>query len=749
VFRQQVTPSWGFPPEMIAMSPGRMIVATFAGIFDGVTNSGRAEIFELDPDGVWRRAALLAPAELVTNSRFGHSVAIDGDRAIVLAKAAFTGFENVKAFIFERSAAGVWSLAQSIQLVDFQGQNRPSHVAIAGDSVAVLYADFSKNNVSVASVRWYERGAGGWAFNGEQQITAANFGLPWIGMAENVTVLSFGGEGIDGVGDGGLIVYRRGSDGEWTRTQAIENLLSEPFSFSQSLGFDGTTIAVGVNSFPTLENTVLLYRAGAQGLFSFEQAVTSAFFPPGDNTGFGESIGVSGRDLVVGVPAARASSVVPDLDRGQLAFFDRTVDVDTDGDGLLDDWELNGIPFERADGTIGRVVLPQADPLRKNMYIEVDAALIPVPEESMDLVVEAFDRAPVVNPGGAEGITLHIVIDEQGIDTPDSVVVGDAYPNNFDSLRNAHFGTPDERADPDAPALLAAKARVFRWCFAYSGIQFSADPGTVKYFGRGLISSQSFVIDLDNDLFDVVLNPDTGPQEIASTFMHEFGHTLGLRHGGTDNIHGKPNYPSIMNYTLAHTYPWNRSFRQLDFSREELLPLNESALDESRGINSAKYRRYRMPFGVGPDLNRRFAFVRLTGRATDFNGNGVRQGIVQQDLNFMPTIDFAGVGSPSPGQPMPGHNDWANIQYLPPTGRGGESPGGCMNATLYEFMSTQVPALCEPDFNDDGLVNFFDLRDYLLAYNAGDLEADLAEPFDTLNFFDIAWFVQTFSAGCP
>jgi hypothetical protein len=383
------------------------------------------------------------------------------------------------------------------------------------------------------------------------------------------------------------------------------------------------------------------------------------------------------------------------------------------------------------------------------MYIEVDAAQIEMPASAMDQVVAAFARAPGVNPDGTEGITLHILIDEQGIDTPDSVVVGDAYPNNFDSLRNAHFGTPDERKDPDAPSLLAAKARVFRWCFAYSGIQFSADPGTVKYFGRGLIPSQSFVIDLDNDLFDVVLHPVTGPQDIASTFMHEYGHTLGLRHGGSDDIHGKPNYPSIMNYALAHTYPWNRSFRQLDFSREELLPLNESALDESRGINSEKYRRYRMPFGVGTDLNRRFSFVRLTGRATDFNANGVRQGIVQQDLNFMPAIDFAGVGFPSPGQPLPGYNDWANIQYLPPTGRGGESPNGCMNATVYEFMSTQVPELCEPDFNDDGLINFFDLRDYLLAYNAGDLEADLAEPFDTLNFFDIARFVQSFSAGCP
>lgn len=746
VLRQQITPGYGFFPTAVAMSPGRVIVGTdFAG-GAGMPDAGRAAIFELESDGVWREAALLAPAELVTNSRFGRSVAIDGDRAIVLAKAAFTGFEHVKAFIFERSAAGEWSLDQSIRLVDFQGQDRPSHVAIAGDSVAVLYADFSKNNVSVASVRWYERGAGGWEFNGEQQITAAKFGIPWIGMTENVTVLSFGGVGIDGLGDGGLLVYRRDPDGEWTRTQAIENLVSEPFSFSQSFGFDGTTIAVGVNSFPASENTVLLFRADAEGLFSLEQAVTSAFFLPGENVGFGASLGVDGRDLVVGVSAAWASTVLPDIDRGQLAFFDRTADEDTDGDGLADDWEQNGIPFERADGTIGRVVLPRADPLRKNMYIEVDAALIPVPEESMDLVVEAFDRAPVVNPDGSTGIILHIALDENGVATPDSVVVGDNFPNNFAALRSGHFGTAVERADPDAVALLAAKAKAYRWCFAYSGIQF---PPNRAYFGRGELPGVNFLIDLDNDLFDVVLHPVTGPQEIAATFMHEFGHTLGLRHGGNDNIHGKPNYPSVMNYALTHIYPWNRGFRRLDFSREDLGLLDESALDESRGVNSAKYRRFRMPFGTGEGLARRVGFVRLSGRATDFDGDGVRGGVVSEDLNFIPGVEFGGVGNASPDQDLPGRDDWSTILYAPTASRGGEQSSGCTNPTVYEFMSTQIEPPCAPDFNDDGLVNFFDMRDFLVAFNAGDLEADLAEPFDVLNFYDIARFVQDFAAGCP
>jgi hypothetical protein len=55
---------------------------------------------------------------------------------------------------------------------------------------------------------------------------------------------------------------------------------------------------------------------------------------------------------------------------------------------------------------------------------------------------------------------------------------------------------------------------------------------------------------------------------------------------------------------------------------------------------------------------------------------------------------------------------------------------------------------CTADFNADGQVNFFDVSDYIAAYNAADADADLAEPFGTLNFFDVSAFIAAFNAGC-
>jgi hypothetical protein len=48
-----------------------------------------------------------------------------------------------------------------------------------------------------------------------------------------------------------------------------------------------------------------------------------------------------------------------------------------------------------------------------------------------------------------------------------------------------------------------------------------------------------------------------------------------------------------------------------------------------------------------------------------------------------------------------------------------------------------------------GVLNFFDLSAYLALFNAGDPSADLAAPFGTLNFFDLSAYLTLFNAGCP
>ncbi len=55
---------------------------------------------------------------------------------------------------------------------------------------------------------------------------------------------------------------------------------------------------------------------------------------------------------------------------------------------------------------------------------------------------------------------------------------------------------------------------------------------------------------------------------------------------------------------------------------------------------------------------------------------------------------------------------------------------------------------CIPDFNDDGVLDFFDVQAFLAAFSAHDPSADLTND-GSYDFFDVQAFLQAFSNGCP
>ncbi|MEM9374034.1 MAG: alpha amylase C-terminal domain-containing protein, partial [Planctomycetota bacterium] len=62
-----------------------------------------------------------------------------------------------------------------------------------------------------------------------------------------------------------------------------------------------------------------------------------------------------------------------------------------------------------------------------------------------------------------------------------------------------------------------------------------------------------------------------------------------------------------------------------------------------------------------------------------------------------------------------------------------------------EFIGCSDADLAEPF----GALNFFDISAFVASYSSGEASADLAAPFGTLNFFDVAEYVGLFNAGCP
>lgn len=341
-------------------------------------------------------------------------------------------------------------------------------------------------------------------------------------------------------------------------------------------------------------------------------------------------------------------------------IYGRMVEVkpDTDGDGLLDTWETNNFVdmndngvLDAGDFDFGALPLAdQPDVNQKDIYVEVDWMSVdvdndgitngdpdqpgdhdhaPVPVAgslptgtNLDVVINAFANAPVNNPGPNGGINLHLDLGGMGGGgaIPETLNVDFFAANSFEAVKAANF----------APE----RSRVFHYSlFKHEGA------------GRAEIWGNDFWVGGGNNALVAQL----------MTFMHEFGHNLGLRHGGNENSPNyKPNYFSIMSYTFSLTgIP--PGFRA-DYSAQDLPDLDESNLDEGVTLGDGNDRTIFSNGGVtvGPNAN-------TAGNVNidwDQDGTPNETGANVGNNN----INNFGFGSPA-NELLTGFNDWENLRY--------------------------------------------------------------------------------------
>ena len=268
---------------------------------------------------------------------------------------------------------------------------------------------------------------------------------------------------------------------------------------------------------------------------------------------------------VVAATASGAVAAAPPEDKTVAA-------VDTDGDSLPDDWETNGYDAN-GDGVID-VDLPAfgASPTKKDLFVEMDYmdGLLTT-TAGLDRIVQVFATAPVSNPDGSTGINIHL---DAGS------AAGAAY-----DLGGGNEVPYDANLQPSGSQTEAIKAAHFNGnraaVFHY---MLWADS-----YDNGCSSGQAFAI--PNDTFIVTVGPKcwTATEDIeVGTFVHELGHNLGLRHGGTDHVNYKPNYLSVMNYFFQLAgVPKAAGGAYFGYSNVAPTALNEAGLDEAAGLGSS------------------------------------------------------------------------------------------------------------------------------------------------------------------
>ncbi|WP_405891542.1 DUF11 domain-containing protein [Streptomyces sp. NBC_00133] len=372
--------------------------------------------------------------------------------------------------------------------------------------------------------------------------------------------------------------------------------------------------------------------------------------------------------------------------------------VDSDGDGIMNTWEVpgKGLDFDK-DGTPD---LPLGDaaygavPYRKDLFVEADymAADKPQPGALTD-VVNAFAKAPVdeyPDPADAtktkyRGINLHTV---EGESVPNVAPLrfesdGPGTQDDFNDLKSGNpvgpctgfFGTPADRSSPNCANILLAKRQVYRYMiFGNSYVEAPGSSGDSEWDLTGPPrGGNDFIVTLGSWAATSFTSLGGKKNAEAATFMHEFGHTLGLGHGGDDFTNCKPNYLSVMNYTLQ--FADNDPSRPLDYSsttKQTALGttpgtvLNETGLNENSGLYGTPSDPARNTvYGVGGKLR----VAPATSGPIDWNGtNGNTETNVPADINYITSIgpkNQFGCSATSPSQTLDGHDDWANIQYNP------------------------------------------------------------------------------------
>ena len=663
---------------------------------------GEAHIFDRSGNH-WSARQKLVADDGDGHDTFGESVAITGDTVIIgssLSDSVGDGSREYQgaAFIFGRDGEQWFKQAKLLASDGAKLDRFGFSVSVAGDTAVV-------GAFNAGSGAAYIYGRSGVSWTEKKKLVPPSQGFDEFGLSVGISGVNIF------VGAPGTKIGQKTNQGAAYVSTRTNFVWSEPQQLLASDGAAGDAFgtSVAISGGTAVIGAHLKYVGGRenQGVAYVYQQSSTGWVPVQEMAAsdgntfqiFGFGVAVSGETLLIGAPGDNSS-------KGAAYIYET---LDSDGDGIPDAWEINGITVG-ADGNvvgIGNLAgqgtfidlkAMGADPMHKDIFVHADwmhdatsgSSTFKPGIKTMKVVTAAFAKAPVSNPDGRIGINLHVDLgadremrpgqnwgslsrahEEPYVATLGSFTSDGGNPpvqiynwSAFDGIKSDYF-TPSRRRAVFHYAL---------FCNNYDGAKKSG--GISRE-----IPSSDFLVAMGQ------LNGATVMQ-LGGTFMHELGHNLGLQHGGDEETNDKPNYLSIMNYTFQLEGLVRSKDEQhiMDYSRRTLPILNENSLDENVGIGEPAF----YTFWVKPELNPGDFYYRLfQNGALDWNRDGVQ--------NVAPvSVDITRDGKETL---VTGFEDWSALRF-DGGGRIGNSAGadlGDRAATrMDEAPLAEVPAVVPP-----------------------------------------------------
>jgi len=290
-------------------------------------SAGTAYVFIRNGEN-WSLEQKLFAGDAEANDQFGGAVGIDGDLAVIGARYEDERGDNSgAAYIFERDA-GVWTETKKLMsaVVDSADHDAFGHsVAISNDAVVVgKYSDDeAATNAGAAYI--FRNSGQDWV---EEDKIMADDAIMNHAFSESVdinddtVVIGATRDAQLGTNTGAAYVFVH-SGGTWSQEAKLVSPSPQDFdNFGWSVGIDGDLVVVGANVNHTAGNDSGAAYAYLRNGSTWEHE--SIFLPENadDYDHFGNSVDISGGRAVIGSPATNTSNT------GSFYIFELTKDTD-------------------------------------------------------------------------------------------------------------------------------------------------------------------------------------------------------------------------------------------------------------------------------------------------------------------------------------------------------------------------------------------------------------------------------------